>query len=205
MSMTTDLTGGGYGPTEKEEAAQYNLAAAAARANADIETARIRADALNPGKLPGMPMGRFSSGGGTGGGGAPAPGGGVADLRAAEAARNGAELGEPTSFRGGAGAPAPVGMIRGMRQTYATEAGGPNLTEFATPVQAQQAFNREQARVAGNTPEAVKQYGELVPTGGTLEAQRHTNKLLEIAAQGEDSGGSRRHSHEAAGAGPEVY
>ena len=83
------------------------------------------------------------------GGGAPAPGGGVADLRATEAARNGAELGEPTSFRGGAGAPAPVGMIRGMRQTYATEAGGPNLTEFATPVQAQQAFNREQARVAG--------------------------------------------------------
>jgi hypothetical protein len=71
-----------------------------------------------------------------------------------------------------------------MRQAYATEAGGPNLTEFATPVQAQQAFNREQAREAGNTPEAVKQYGEFVPTGGTLEAQKHTNKLLEIAAQG---------------------
>jgi hypothetical protein len=74
--------------------------------------------------------------------------GGVADQRLNLATEAGKELGAPTSFNAGAGAPAPIGVIRGMRQTFATDAGGAQLSEFATPLQAQQAFNREGLREA---------------------------------------------------------
>ena len=70
-----------------------------------------------------------------------------------EAVAAGAALGEPTSFRGGAGAPMPVEVVRGVRTTFTNPApeapgGGYNPTpsrntaEFATPLQAQQAWNR---------------------------------------------------------------
>ena len=53
------------------------------------------------------------------------------------------EAGEPmTAFRGGAGAPTPTGVIRGMHQTFATDTGGPQPQEFATPQEAGQASNR---------------------------------------------------------------
>ena len=55
------------------------------------------------------------------------------------------EAGEPlTAFRGGAGAPTPTGVIRGMRQTFATDTGGPQPQEFASPQEAGQASNRFQ-------------------------------------------------------------
>lgn len=65
--------------------------------------------------------------------------------RGADLAAAGAELGAPTSFAGGAGAPTPIGVIRGMKQTYAMDTGGPQLSEFATPTQARQAFNRRES------------------------------------------------------------
>lgn len=74
-----------------------------------------------------------------------APAGGVANQRMGEAVEAGKSLGEPTSFRGGAGAPAPVGVIRGMRQTFATDTGGPQMSEFASKEQAGQAWNRARA------------------------------------------------------------
>jgi len=68
--------------------------------------------------------------------------GGVADQHLNLATEAGKELGAPTSFNAGAGAPAPIGVIRGMRQTFATDEGGPQLSEFATPLRAAQAYNR---------------------------------------------------------------
>ncbi|MDI6752785.1 MAG: hypothetical protein QME78_00135 [Thermodesulfobacteriota bacterium] len=68
--------------------------------------------------------------------------GGVAERHFSLAAAAGKELGAPTSFNAGAGAPAPIGVIRGTTSTYATDTGGPQPQEFATPLQARQAFNR---------------------------------------------------------------
>ena len=81
------------------------------------------------------------------------PGEKLAAARAPELAGAGAALGEPTSFRGGVGAPMPVEVVRGGRTTYTNPApdapgGGYNPTaarntqEFASPLQAQQAWNR---------------------------------------------------------------
>jgi hypothetical protein len=146
MSMTTDLTGGGFGPNKAELAAAAQTAAANARAESLVEAARAREDAMNPGKLPGMPMGKFASGGGSGG--APGKGGGgapgVAQQHLATAVARGTELGEPTSFRGGAGAPEPIAVMRGTTTTYNAGQAGHQFSdaEYATPLQAQQAYNR---------------------------------------------------------------
>lgn len=115
-------------------------------------------------------------------------GGEAAAARAPELTGAGAALGEPTSFRGGAGAPMPVEVVRGFRTTYTNPApdspGGGysptparNTQEFASPLQAQQAFNRgarSEAVAAGDargftTPEATldAQYGGFRPLGQT--------------------------------------
>ena len=106
--------------------------------------------------------------------------GGVAEKDYNLAAMHGANLGEPTSFQGGGGAPTPIGVIRGTRQTFATDTGGPQLTEFGTPTQARQAsnqfrLNETQAETAGlpisqqgkdMLNEAAKeQFGEWRPAG----------------------------------------
>lgn len=119
----------------------------------------------------------------------PAPGG-VATQHAAGAVEAGKSLGEPTSFRGGAGAPAPVAIMRGTRTTFQNPAAdqgegggyvqtpGSSPTEFATPEQAGQAWNRgmrNEAVAEGNrrrftTPEATldTQFGAWRPAGQTV-------------------------------------
>jgi hypothetical protein len=86
--------------------------------------------------------------------------------REAELVAAGAELGAPTSYAGGAGAPMPVEIVRGLKTTYTNPApysGGGynpdpsrNTREFASPIQAQQAFNRGQLNMnlaaIGNLP-----------------------------------------------------
>jgi hypothetical protein len=78
-----------------------------------------------------------------------------------------AELGAPTSFEGGEGAPTPIGVIRGMKQTNAVDAGGPQLSEFATPLQAKQAFNRNAGVGEYVPPEGPKLQAaaDIDPTG----------------------------------------
>ena len=110
----------------------------------------------------------------------------LAAARAPELAGAGTALGEPTSFRGGAGAPMPVEVVRGGRTTYTNPApdapgGGYNPTparntqEFASPIQAQQAWNRGMASQAtadadarGFTdPNIAGKYGEYREPGQT--------------------------------------
>ena len=107
----------------------------------------------------------------------------------ANAVAAGAALGEPTSFRGGAGAPAPVAIMRGMRTTFQNPAAdqgpgggyvqtpGSSPQEYATPVQAGQAWNQgmrsaavgEGDRRGFTTPEATldAQYGGFRAPGQT--------------------------------------
>ena len=107
----------------------------------------------------------------------------------ANAVAAGAALGEPTSFRGGAGAPAPVAIMRGMRTTFQNPAAdqgpgggyvqtpGSSPQEYATPVQAGQAWNQgmrggavgEGERRGFTTPEATldTQYGGFRAPGQT--------------------------------------
>jgi hypothetical protein len=165
MSSTTDLEGGLYGPSKEDLAAAAKVTAASTYAQGMVDAAKVKEEGPafgpgskllgRPGFVPEKPKAALP----------------VADQHLAEAALQGAGLGEGTSFKGGAGAPEPISVIRGIRQTYASEAGGPNLTEFATPVQATQAYNREQQRLAGGPTNeaAVKQYGSFVPAGGAME------------------------------------
>ena len=134
------------------------------------------------------PVGGWQTPGpGAGGGGGNAPG--------SRLAAPASEFGEPTSYAGGAGAPAPAEVIRGMRLSYTNPApeapgGGYNPTpgtgtrEFATPLEAGQAFNRGQRGAflaghpvnpnvtypAGASPEerATGKFGEWRPSGQTL-------------------------------------
>ena len=132
--------------------------------------------------------------------------GGVAHQ--AEAATHTASLGEPSSFRGGEGAPPPVEVVRGMRTTYTNPApdSGPgggynpsaarNTAEFATPVAAQQAWNRgmrSEAVAAGNrrgftTPEATldTQYGGFRSPGQTLAETTGQKHVEAMAAYNRD-------------------
>ena len=74
-----------------------------------------------------------------------APPEGVARTHLATAATRGAEMGETTAFAGGAGAPEPIGVIRGTTQTFTPgRLPGHQFAEpeVATPLQAQQAYNR---------------------------------------------------------------
>lgn len=110
--------------------------------------------------------------------------GGTAERHLGEAVAAGAGLGEPTSFRAGAGAPTPIGVIRGTRQTFATETGGPQLEEFATPLQARQASNRfraGEAEVAAGKrgftdPTIAGRFGEYRPAGQTMEEIKATKE-----------------------------
>gem|GEM_PF-5232666 len=121
------------------------------RANLQYAASRqpiVVPDHSGPGHLPGMPPGRFASAG-AGGGGGPAPGGGsapggTAQMHLAQAAERGKEIGEPTSFNAGAGAPAPIAVMRGNTTTYNSGLPGRQFSdaEYATPLQAQQAYNR---------------------------------------------------------------
>lgn len=110
--------------------------------------------------------------------------------RAPELVGAGVALGEPTSFRAGAGAPMPVEVVRGARTTFTNPApdspgGGYNPTaarntqEFASPLQAGQAFNRgmrSEAVATGDrrgftTPESTldAKYGGFRAPGQTME------------------------------------
>jgi hypothetical protein len=183
MSMTTDITGGLFGPTKEEIKAQTDLREAQTRADAYLQAVRAKNEppAFGPGsKRLGRP-GYYPAEGQA----SPYP---TADLRMAAAKEAGAGLGEAGSYLGGAGAPAPIGVIRGTTQTYATKAGGPNLTEFATPTQAQQAWNREQLRLAGGGPKAIAKHGEFMPEGSALAAQQHGQRLAEFAVKGTEGG-----------------
>jgi hypothetical protein len=92
------------------------------------------------------------------------------------------ELGAPTSFRGGAGAPEPVAILRGTTTTYSpgrvpgAQFAGP---EFATPTEARQDWNRENANLATvaadrlgvTNPRIPARFGTYVaPEAPTLEA-----------------------------------
>jgi hypothetical protein len=126
--------------------------------------------------------------------------------RTASLVQAGAELGSPTSFNAGAGAPVPVEVVRGMKTTYTNPApdmgagGGynPSLSrntrEFASPVQAGQAFNRGElnqnlalaAKTPGVTPnmEALTgKYGEYVPPEGPKIAAEGEQRRLAAAAE----------------------
>lgn len=91
-------------------------------------------------------------------------------------------VGEPTSYAGGhpidaSGNPQPglnpsIGVIRGMKQTYAVDAGGPQLTEAATPLQAAQLINQ------------AKGVGEFNPAGTAIEGQKVEGDLARAAIQG---------------------
>ena len=110
------------------------------------------------------------------------------------------EAGEPmTAFRGGAGAPTPTGVIRGMHQTFATDTGGPQPQEFATPQEAGQASNRYQRGAflvanptnpnvtypAGSSPEeqATAKFGAPVVPGQTLTATTAAHEGPEAAEE----------------------
>jgi hypothetical protein len=124
--------------------------------------------------------------------------------RAATTARGG-ELGEPTSFAGGAGAPEPIAVMRGTATTFSP--GRPEgaqfvLPEVATPVQAQQSWNRAQLQrnlgqvatdvAAGKvTPQgaegfrtaATDRYGEYVAPGQTLADIKYARPLQKAQAE----------------------
>lgn len=110
--------------------------------------------------------------------------GGVAERHYNLAAAAGSELGAPTSFVGGEGAPTPIGVIRGMTQTFATDAGGPQLSEYATPLRAKQAFNRNEGE------------GEYEPSEGPklrLAASLETKNIDKLAAsQGIEEGRAQK-------------
>jgi hypothetical protein len=99
----------------------------------------------------------------------------MATQRLAEATKAGESLGEPGGYAT-AGAPAPIGVIRGMKQTYAVDAGGPQLSEFAQPEQAKMAWHRNQADVekaAADTrgltdPGIAARHGTWTPSGTAL-------------------------------------
>lgn len=66
-------------------------------------------------------------------------------MQAAQLAKGAAEVGEPTSFRAGAGAPEPIAVMRGTATTFSPgRLPGHQFAEpeMATPLQAQQAWNR---------------------------------------------------------------
>ena len=172
MSMTTDITGGLFGPSKEELAAQARMGAARSQAEGLVEAARAReaSPAYGPGsKKLGRP-GYYPTG--------DKPG--RAEMHLAAAAARGKELGEPTSFRGGAGAPEPVHIMRGTTSTY-----GYGPEEYATPLQAQQAYNRrmltqtlgdiaarsdrEKLTRPGLVEAAHARYGTWRPAGQTLE------------------------------------
>jgi hypothetical protein len=96
-------------------------------------------------------------------------------------AAEGASVGEPTSFRGGAGAPEPIAVMRGTATTFSPgRLPGHQFAEpeMATPLQAQQVWNRGmrgEAVAAGEkrgftTPEATldTQYGGFRAPGQTI-------------------------------------
>lgn len=164
MTMTTDLEGGMFGPSKEELAAAARVQAAREAAAGEVEAARLRsaayaeATARERGDIRGTglltkyrPIGGWANE--RGGVGASGEGG---SLRAAAGAT---ELGAPTSFKAGAGAPEPIGVIRGMKQTYAPlrQAGQQFIEgEYATPLQARQAFNRARGVGVYEPPEGPK-------------------------------------------------
>ena len=124
-----------------------------------------------------------------------------------EAVAAGAALGEPTSFRGGAGAPPPVAIMRGMRTTFQNPAAeqpgggyvqtpGSSPVEYATPVQAGQAWNqgmRNEAVAAGDrrgftTPESTldTQYGGFRAPGQTVAETTGQKHVEAMAAYNRD-------------------
>ena len=156
-----------------------------ARQQAAISTARNLASAVPV--VPGTPTRSFGFQSGAGG-----PRGEAG--RTASLVQAGNELGSPTSFNAGAGAPTPIGVIRGMKQTFATEAGAPQLSEFATPLQAGQAFNRNQlnqdlalaAKTPGVTPNVLaltEKYGGYVPPEGPKIEAAGAEARLAAAAE----------------------
>ena len=121
------------------------------------------------------------------------PGEKMAAARAPELAGAGAALGEPTSFRGGAGAPPPVEVVRGARTTFTNPApdspgGGYNPTaarntqEFASPLQAGQAYNRGER--AGFVATHPTRENLTYPTGTSPEEQA-TAKYGKFRAPGQ--------------------
>ena len=168
-----------------------------AQARADLRAARTA-----PPTAPGVAPAPTRSFGFQSGAGAPSEEVG----RAASLVQAGNELGSPTSFNAGAGAPAPVEVVRGMRTTYTNpapdsgEGGGYNPTlsrntrEFASPVQAGQAFNRGElnqdlalaAKTPGVTPNVAaltEKYGEYVPPEGPKIAALGEQQRLTQAAE----------------------
>jgi len=144
---TTDIKGAAFGnPTQAEAAAAGQVAAAREHAAAQIRGQALIAGAhedqsLRAGADPAIKgSGTLTHYRPTGGwpGGVPAGGEGTGSVKGANLVGG---L-EPTAYNAGAGAPAPIGVIRGTRQTFATDTGGPQLQEFATPLQAGQASNR---------------------------------------------------------------
>ena len=157
------------------------------------------------------------------------PGERAAAGRAPELAQAGAELGAPTSYAGGAGAPVPVEVVRGTRTTYtnpapSNEGGGYNPTlsrntrEFASPIQAQQAFNRGELNqdlalakrpgMTPNMPALTEKYGAYVPPEGPkIEAVASADptgertyrlsqaKVQEATAAGEELGAAKAAFH----------
>jgi hypothetical protein len=109
--------------------------------------------------------------------------------RTAALAAGAAQVGEPTSFKAGAGAPEPIAVMRGTATTFSPgRLPGHQFAEpeMATPLQAQQAWNRGmrgETVAAGDkrgftTPEATldTQYGgfrEPGQTGKEIAAKAH--------------------------------
>jgi hypothetical protein len=103
-------------------------------------------------------------------------------LQTAGLATRAAEVGEPTSFRSGAGAPEPIAVMRGTATTFSPgRLPGHQFAEpeMATPLQAQQVWNRGmrgEAVATGDrrgftTPEATldTQFGGFRAPGQTIE------------------------------------
>lgn len=177
MSMTTDLGGGLYGPTEEEikQEAALRKAMALQQQEYDLKkdlaayTASLKEG--NEHKIIGMPTAQRRP-----------------DLRHLQSALlAGAGLGEPTSYGGQKPLTAeeaaagekrrqaglqefsePIAVTRGMTTTYQ----GPRYgQEFATPEQAYQAFRRELG------------VGEYMPTGATLAREKAAATLTALRAQ----------------------
>ena len=109
----------------------------------------------------------------------------------------GAEMGEPTSFRAGAGAPEPIGVMRGTATTYSPGTlPGRQFAEpeMATPLQAQQVWNRGMAGQATaaaergrfTDPRIEGQYGGFRAPGQTLEEVKGASHVEAMAAYSRD-------------------
>jgi len=168
MSLTTDLSGGLFGPTreEIEKEAQYQKQRRLLELQQEgaVKLAEARNAPLNPRREPVREAQAFTRAFVAGKGlGDETSYGGQGPLFPEETARSEARLGS-----GQQEFARPIPVTRGMTTTYQ----GPRYgEEFAAPGQAVQAFRREQGAA-------------FVPGGGAMEGLKHQNKLEEIAAQG---------------------